>query len=164
MIRLAAAALLGAAAMLPRPAAATITFESDPILFWNKVALANLPGSAPVQTRFYAMVNIAMFDAANAALGRPNAGFLSGVSATGGDVRAAVSQAAYNVLITLNPAPAAQAAFLQALNDSLTLGDAATREQGKTTGAAYAGALIASRSGDGSGVSVAYTPGTDPGV
>jgi hypothetical protein len=105
MKRLALAALLGAAALTPAPTAAAIVFGSDPILFWNTIALANLPGSAPVQTRAYAMLNVAMHDAVNAALGKPNQGYLPGVAALGGDVRAAASQAAYHVLSALNTTP-----------------------------------------------------------
>jgi hypothetical protein len=163
MKRLALAALLGAAALSPAPATAAIVFGSDPILFWNTVALANLPGSAPVQTRAYAMLNVAMHDAVNAALGKPNRGYLPGVAALGGDVRAAASQAAYNVLSALNTTPAAQAVFLQALNDSLSLSDAGTRAQGIATGAAYAGALLAARAADGSAFMPAYAPGSNPG-
>ena len=94
-----------AATLLTSPAGAVIAVGSDPILYWNTVALANLPGGPPAQARAAAMVNIAMYDAVNAALGRPNVGYTGGVSATGGDVRAAASQAAYGVLMSLNATP-----------------------------------------------------------
>lgn len=90
MFRAAAAALLATCA----PAAATVTVSDDPVLFWNEVALAHIPGSAPVQTRAFAMLNIAMHDAVNAASGKPNHSYLSGISQSGGDTRAAASVAA----------------------------------------------------------------------
>ena len=163
MTRFRIATGLIAAALLASPASAVIAVGSDPILYWNTVALANLPGGPPAQARAAAMVNIAMYDAVNAALGRPNVGYTGGVSATGGDVRAAASQAAYGVLMSLNSSPAAQANFTNALNSSLALSDPSTRAAGVATGSAYASAVIASRAADGSTNATPYTPGTNPG-
>lgn len=164
----AAAALAASSLAMSSPASAQIVAGSDPILFWNDVTLATLAapppslGSPLFQTRGYAMVNIAMHDAVNAALGGPNRSYLSGISTSGGDARAAASQAAYDVLVALNPG--AQPALQTALNDSLALvTDATARANGIATGQAYAAAILAARSTDGSTAVVPYTTTGLPG-
>ena len=82
------------------PAAVTVT--SDPILFWNERATTLMVAGPPIQTRAYAMMNIAMYDAVNSILGGPNRYYTSGVSGFGGDIRAAVSQAAFGVMSVLD--------------------------------------------------------------
>jgi hypothetical protein len=89
---------------------------------------------------------------------------MSGISASGGDTRAAASQAAHDVLVALNPANTA--AYDAALSSSLALvSDPSARAAGIATGASYAAAIIANRSADGAAVagSIPYTAGTDPG-
>ena len=113
-----AASLLGASG-----AAADITVDSDPILYWNNQAQALLPGSTPIQSRGFAMVNIAMHDAVNATTGSQDRYYLSGVVSPGGDTRVAASQAARNVLVALDPAKTAQ--YDAALADFLRYCDAA---------------------------------------
>jgi hypothetical protein len=98
------ACLLVTTTMGTAPASAAITVTSDPILYWNDVALNNVITNAPAQSRIFAMANIAMHDAVNATLGGPNRGYLSGVVTPGGDSRAAAAQAAHDVLVVLNPA------------------------------------------------------------
>ncbi|MFM9978136.1 MAG: PEPxxWA-CTERM sorting domain-containing protein [Sphingomonadaceae bacterium] len=156
-----ATALLGAT-----PASAAITINSDPILYWNDIAItlatAFTPGGAPAQARAYAMVNIAMHDAVNATRGSPNRSYLTGVSNAGGDSRAAAAQAAHDVLVALNPVNAAQ--YATALTNSLALvGNGTAKTNGIATGAAYAAAIIANRTGDGSGVFASYTSTNLPG-
>lgn len=148
---IAASILLSPIATGTAPAA--ITVGSDPVLFWNQVALANLPGSAPVQTRAYAIVNIAMHDAINRAAGGNNLPYLLGVSAPGGDVRAAASQAAYTTIVQLRGS--SNAALDQALADSLALSDPAGRADGILTGNAFANAILGARGADGSTAVVA---------
>ena len=82
-----------------------VTSASDPILYWNTFVLG-LPGSPPAQSRAAAMVNIAMHDAVNAALGSPNNAYLTGVATSGGDPRVAAAQAAHDMLVNLNGAGA----------------------------------------------------------
>lgn len=155
-ISCAAAALTVGICATSVPASATITFESDPILFWNQVLLDQAVTSAPFRTRAYAITNIAMHDAVNAALGGPNHGYLSGVTASGGDSRAAASAAAHRVLTELFPDPARVAVFNNALAASLTRADPATLAAGVATGEAYAAAILGLRASDGSGASVPY--------
>jgi hypothetical protein len=85
-----------------------------------------------------------------------------GVVSPGGNVRAAASVAAHKVLTTLNPANTAL--YNTALQNSLALiGDGAQKTDGMATGLAYANAMIALRTGDGSGAVVNYVPGMNPG-
>jgi hypothetical protein len=64
----AALATLAASMLCVSPAKATVTVADDPILYWNQVLIAGLPGGPPQQSRSAAMVNIAMFDAVNTRL------------------------------------------------------------------------------------------------
>jgi hypothetical protein len=161
---LAGAAALVATGLVSGPATATITLNSDPILFWNDQMISLYTASAPVQARGYAMVNIAMHDAVNSVLGGPNNSYLTGISGFGGDQRAAASQAAHDVLVALNGANAAQ--YGAALASSLSLvQDGAAKANGIATGAAYAAAILAARAGDNSTNpgNVTYTTTGQPG-
>ena len=166
---IAASALVLSAALFAAPASAAITINSDPILYWNDAAntlINNATGvpSPVVQTRVYAMMNIAMYDAVNATTGKYAPTYLSGVTSFGGDTRAAVAAAAYNVLSSLNAANGG--AYLNAYNASLALiPDGAAKTNGIATGAAYAAAIIANRTGDGASTAgaVPYTTTGLPG-
>ena len=146
---LAASCLLATTMLAATPASAIITVANDPILYWNDVALKNVVTNAPAQARIFAMANIAMHDAVNATRGGPNQGYLSGVANPGGDSRAAAAQAAHDVLVALNGANAGL--YDTALMDSLALiGDGTAKTNGAATGAAYAAAILANRTVDGS--------------
>ena len=144
-------------------ASAAITINSDPILFWNDLAISLVTtGPAPVQAYTFAMANIAMHDAVNATLGGFNKSHLSGVTSVGGDSRAAAARAAHDVLVARNGANAG--AYATALANSLALiPDGAAKTNGIATGAAYATAMIANRVGDGSAVVSTYTTTGLPG-
>jgi hypothetical protein len=123
--------------------------------------MTGLAGSPTVQSRGYAMVSVAMFDAANATLNKPNRSYFD-VPSVSGDTRAAVSVAAHDVLVHLNPAKAAE--FDAALSASLALvGDGQAKLDGIATGAAFAAAVITGRAADGSNVMVPYPPTGLPG-
>ncbi len=155
-----AAAFAGLA--IASPAAAIIDVNDDPVLFWNQTMVTLLAASPPAQTRAYAMVNIAMHDAVNAALGKPNVSYLHGVAASGGDTRAAASKAAHDVLVALNPGNTAQ--YDAALAASLALVvDGAAKTAGITNGAAHAAAILARRAVDGSAPIAPWVPGVLPG-
>jgi hypothetical protein len=144
------ASLLGAGA-----ASALVPLTADPVLFWNDQAQALLPGATPVQSRSLAMLNIAIHDAVNASTGSQDRYYMSGVSTPGGDTRAAASQAAHDVLVTINPGNALQ--YDAALASSLGLiSDGTAKSNGIATGAGYAAAMLASRSSDGSAAAVPY--------
>jgi hypothetical protein len=159
---LAATGLFAATVFGHSPASAAITVTSDPILYWNDVALNNVVTNAPAQSRIFAMANIAMHDAVNATLGGPNRGYLTGVSTPGGNSQAAAAQAAHDVLVAMNPANAA--IYGTALSNSLALvPNSAAKTNGIATGAAYAAAIVANRTGDGSAAVVPYTTTGLPG-
>lgn len=157
-----AAATAIALLLVPAQARAAIDFNSDPILFWNERASSLLPPGSPAQTRTLAMMNIAMHDAANSIVGNPDNPYLTGVTGFGGDVRAAVSQAAFQVLSAADPthAPTYQLALAQSLS---LVADPTAKSAGIATGSAYAGAIIAQRTGDGATAVVPYVPTGAPG-
>ena len=144
-----------------------VSASSNPVLYWNTFVLG-LPGSPPAQSRAAAMVNIAMHDAANAALGSPNKSYLSGVSSSIGDPNVAVAQAAHDMLVSLNSGNAAAvASYNNALSSYLaSIPDSAAKASGIATGAAYATQMNIVRAGDGSATagSTPYTPGSGPGA
>ena len=155
-------ALLASTIFAAVPATAAITIASDPILYWNNLALNNVVTNAPAQTRIFAMANIAMYDAVNATLGGPNRSYSSGVTNSGGDSRAAAAQAAHDVLVAQNPANVAL--YDAALVDSLALvGNGTAKSDGIATGAAFAAAILANRVGDGSTAVVPYSTTGLPG-
>ena len=144
------------------PAAAQITIADDPVLFWNDLAVKSVGGSAPAQARAIAMMNTAIYDAVNRARNGHGVYYNQGVSAPGGNVRAAAAQAAHDVLVAVNPSQAA--AYDTALASSLAqVGNGAAKTNGVATGAAYASAMLAARSNDGSTAVVNYVPGSLPG-
>ena len=151
-----------AAVTAASPAAAQISVASDPVLFWNDLAIRNVTGPAPAQARVMAMLNTAMHDAVNRTYNGANTYYLSGVAAPGGNVRAAVAEAAFGVLSTVN---AANAATYQAARDaSLALVmNGTAKTNGMATGAAYAAAMLLNRQADGSGAMLPYVPGSNPG-
>lgn len=162
-IRASASALAIASALgFAGTAHAVIDVNSDPVLYWNQVALQGVPGSPPVTTRAIAMVNIAMHDAVNRTYNGANNYYNIGVAAPGGNVRAAASVAARDMLVSLNPANIA--VYDAALAASLALiSDGAAKTNGIATGAAYAAATILDRTGDGSTAVVPYAPANLPG-
>lgn len=155
---------VAAGLLFAAPAQAVISASDDPILFWNSVILGGITGGPPQQTREVAIANIAMYDALNAALGTQNNHYITGVAVSGGDSRAAVAQAAHDVLVALNPTR--QAAYDLALQQSLAaVGNPGAAAAGQATGAAYAASILSMRSTDGAAGAgaVSYVPGTDPG-
>jgi hypothetical protein len=108
------------------------------------------------------MMNIAMHDAINSIMGQPNNAYLSGVTGFGGDVRAAASKAAFDVLVATDPSHAG--AYQIALDQSLALSaDSVAKANGLATGSAFASAIVAQRLNDGSTASVPYIPTGAPG-
>jgi hypothetical protein len=157
-IRRAGAAALATAILVAGPAAAAVEpVTGDPALYWHEVINTVLTGSPVTTSRHAAMASVAIHDAINASLGRPNFGYLGSLNADGGDTRAAASTAAHNVLITLYPARAAD--LDAALAASLALvPDGPAKTKGIATGVTVASAVIARRTGDGSTAVVSYTP------
>lgn len=131
------------------PAAAQ---QLSTVVRWNEVmstAMA-VPGAHPATvfvTRPLAMVNVAMFDAANSFERRFQPYATVVTPADGASPDAAVSQAAHDVLVALLPTQ--RTAFDAALETILaTLPSAAARD-GAAVGAAAAAAVLELRTGDG---------------
>jgi hypothetical protein len=145
-----------------------INASSNPVLYWNTFVLG-LPGSPPAQSRAAAMVNIAMHDAANAALGSPNKSYLTGVSGSVGDPNVAAAQAAHDVLVELNKNNAAAVtSYDNALASYLaTIPNTVAKTNGTATGSAYAARMLTVRSSDGSATApfpaTPYLFGSNPG-
>ena len=162
-------ALAGAAIAfaVASPAAAAITIDSDPVLYWNDLAVKTVASNAPNQARIIAAMNTAIHDAVSRTYNGANVYYNQGVSAPGGNVRAAVSVAARNVLAGLNGAnPATVAMYDAALSANLAkVPDGAAKTNGIATGAAYAAAMLMNRQNDGSVAppGFSYTPGNQPG-
>lgn len=163
---IAAAGLLAATAA--RADVGAITASSNPILYWNTFVLG-LPGSPPAQSRAAAMVNIAMHDAANAALGNPDKTYLTGVSSSIGDANVAAAQAAHDMLVNLNGGNAAAvASYNNALTSYLaTIPNTTAKTNGIATGSAYAAQMLSVRASDHSTTAAypttPYTFGSNPG-
>jgi hypothetical protein len=151
-----------AGAFTAAPASATVAIDGDPVLYWNEVLLSVLSGSPTAGGRSIAMINVAIHDAVNASLGRPDRSWLpSGIGSTG-DVRAAASVAAHNMLVALYPANVA--AIDAALTASLALiPNSSTKTSGMATGAAVASAMLAARANDGANRPSTYVPVGGPG-
>ncbi|MDQ3258902.1 MAG: phosphatase PAP2 family protein, partial [Acidobacteriota bacterium] len=131
---------------------ATTTFTADPTINFNPLA----------ESRIYAMTHAAIHDALNAIDLRYQPYAFSWHPDGEISPEAAVTAAAYRVLIHELPNQQAvlDAEYAAALND-IPDGEAKTR--GIALGQTAAAAIIALRSDDGSTAQVPYTPGTEPG-
>jgi membrane-associated phospholipid phosphatase len=160
--RLLTSACAAAAMMLGSSASATVAVTDDPVLYWNQVLSTGLAGSPTVTSRGYAMVGVAIHDAVNATMGKPDISYLKNIATAGGDTRAATSVAAHDLLVALNPAKQAQ--FDAQLAASLALvPNGVDKTNGIATGAKIAQATLAARASDGSTAVVSYTPSGLPG-
>ncbi len=143
-------------------AAADVPVTGDPVRYWQNVMVGSIALPPDVAGHPYAMVDIAMFDAVNQTSGREYNGYLSGLVTSGGDTRAAASQAEHDVLVQVNPG--AKASYDAALTASLALvTDSAAKTAGIATGASVAAAVLAKRASDGYGAPYTYTPSGLPG-
>ncbi len=157
-VQLTAAAVLACGFIIdPASADAAIPVTGDPVRYWQDVMIGSIALPPDLAGHPYAMVDVAMFDAVNQAAGKPYHGYLSGLVTAGGDIRAAASQAAHDVLVHVNPGGAA--GYDLALAASLALvPDSADKTAGINTGATVAAAVLANRAGDGYGDPYTYTP------
>jgi len=115
------------------------------------------------QGRSFAIVHGAIYDAVNAIAGQPYQPYLIAPRANGREsVDAAVATAAYQTLAWLFPAqqPALQSQYTSFL---AAIPDGAAKDGGIRVGGLAAAAMIAARTGDGSGGSETWTVGTEPG-
>src|SRR3954453_18003346 len=151
-----------AASVCEAPAA-----SANPVLFWNQT-MQSLELSAPAPNppstaRDLSILNVAMYDAVNAALGSPQRSFYpTGPVPSGASAEAAADGAARTYLLQRFPAKAAQidAAYLSQL--ALLPSNSATTA-GLALGQNQATAALTARTGDGSATPGSFVPKSGPG-
>jgi hypothetical protein len=138
---------------------------ADMVLHWNEVLLdaVRVDRTAPPRAaRAMAIVHAAIYDAVNAIERTHEVYAVDAFALPGTSAEAAVAAAAHATLASLFPAQAGT--FAAELTASLaTIADGAAEDQGVALGEDVAAQTLALRANDGSGTSVPYTPGTDPG-
>lgn len=144
----------------------TSSAHADTVTDWNAIMEATVtepPRNPNFQTRWGAIVQLAVFEAVNAIEGdyEPYLGGLI-VAPAGASPDAAAIAAAHLTLVTLRPGSAvaldaARAASLAAIPDGQA------KEDGIAVGETAALAMLLLRVGDGWDAVVPYTPGTEPG-
>jgi len=151
--RLAAlAATLGLAAL---PAAATPAAPATPgteiIVQWNQLLQTYIPSTAGLMTpRYFAMLHIAMFDAADAIEHRYTPYHARLLAHPAASPEAAAAQAGHDVLSALIPTPEAKAAFDAALQTQLASLPPWRANLGAAVGRKAASDILAWRATDGS--------------
>jgi hypothetical protein len=150
--RLIAIAVLAACQVMPCGSAAQTPVSADTVIAWNRVlneALA-IPGAHPATIFFprpYAIVQVAMFDAANSVERRYRPYHVEVTAAPDASGDAAVAQAAHDTLVALMPSQRPR--FHQALMMSLENIPPAAAAAGTAVGAAVAREILALRADDG---------------
>lgn len=141
--------------------------HADQILFWNQ-EIQTLEALSPAPTpmasgRDLSMLNVAMFNSVNAALGSPDKSFYpTGPVIPAASAEAAADAAAYTFLTQRFAAQTAQ--ITAAYNSQIAMlpSNQATAN-GITLGQNQASAVVAARVNDGSSTPSPYVPGTGPG-
>ncbi|MFI7541960.1 vanadium-dependent haloperoxidase [Actinoplanes sp. NPDC049599] len=161
------AALTLVLSALITPTAARAAQDTNIVLTWNvhtQTAAYDVARQAPyVNGRTFAMVQGAVYDAANAVAGSPYQPYLlEPRDRRGYSLDAAVATAAYRVLLSLFPG---QAATLGARYDEslAPIRDGLAKRGGIAVGAEAAAAMIAARRDDGAFGDATWTVGTAPG-
>ena len=156
-----------AAVTLSLALACPCTARADTVTDWNAVMQLTVTGggsNANFQTRWGAIVQLAVFEAVNSITGEyePYRGTID--APDGASVDAAVIAAAYTTLVTLRPERAAELG-LDLMRDAAlaNIPDGDAKEDGIAVGLEAADAMLALRENDGWDAVVPYTPGTDPG-
>jgi membrane-associated phospholipid phosphatase len=145
----------------PPPPAATSSTNAV-VLEWNQILTTNAGAGNLYTFRQYAMLHIAMFDAANAVKGQYKPYRLQPPNDGVGSDEAAAAQAAHDVMVSFFPA--ATASFDTALSARLASLPAATVPSGVDIGKQVAANIVAWRTNDGSaGPDPAYNPPALPG-
>jgi len=139
--------------------------DRDPavVVEWNAQLEATIPASAgPTLPRYYAMMHIAMFDAANAIEGGYKSYTGNIPAARGASTDAAIAQAAHDVLVALLPAQTAT--FDGALGTRLAKIPPIRATLGVQVGREAARRILERRAEDGWSVPQSFTPPALPGV
>jgi hypothetical protein len=126
--------------------------DSDPavVIEWNQLAHATIPAAAgPLALRYYAILHVAMFDAANSIERRYTPFHGSVFASWGASPDAAVAQAAHDVLVALIPGDAQKALYDAALTARLAKIPPGRAFQGVAIGKAVAQRTLKWRADDG---------------
>ncbi|MEJ8819739.1 vanadium-dependent haloperoxidase [Lacibacter sp. H407] len=136
--------------------------SNDMVMYWNEKAATVLtgPNTPPAQSRYFAMIQIAVHDALNSIKPKYERHALLNVREQFASPDAAVASAAYHVITKLN----LQRTFpvLAWYNESLaTIADGNQKELGKQVGEAAADAIILKRSTDNFAIANQQLPAPD---
>lgn len=148
-----------------RPASADT--DTTPVITWDLNAQAFIWDVAreqpQVQSRSFAIVHGAVYDAVNAIAGAPYQPYLVAPRANGHEsVAAAVATAAHHALLFMYPAQ--QAALQTQYDDYLAaIPEGPTKRRGIAVGEQTAAAMVAARQDDGAFGSETWVVGTQPG-
>lgn len=150
---------LGTILLLPFIAGASV------ITTWNEQALDSIRATStppPKASRALAILHTAVYDAVNGVSGNYQPYLVTPAAPAGASQEAAAIVAAHDTLVSLFPS---RTAILDAARDTDlgSISDGPSKSAGVTWGAQVAGAILASRSADGSTAVVTYTPGSRPG-
>jgi hypothetical protein len=161
LFRWAAVLILAIALAPPMPSAA----RADTVTDWNAIMVQTVttaPTNPVYQTRWGAIVQLAVFEAVNAIEGdyEPYLGVVAAPPWASPD--AAVIAAAHRTLTTLRPASAPGLDILRAAALA-TIPDGPEKDAGIAAGEDAAAAMLLVRANDGWDAVVPYTPGTEPG-
>ncbi len=146
------------------PVQATANDDAEVIIEWNQILQTNIPATAGLfGPRHYAILHIAMFDAANS-IERDYKRYRVQVAANpAASAEAAAAQAAHDVLVVL--IPAARDTFDAALQRRLATIHSWRAAQGAAVGKKVARAVLDWRSGDGAEQpNIPYLPPALPGL
>jgi hypothetical protein len=144
--------------------------RADTVTDWNAImqqTVSVAPTNPNFQTRWGAIVQLAVFEAVNAIHGdyEPYLGLVEAPAWASPD--AAVIAAAHRTLVTLRSDSAATVTNLDTLRDEAlaAIADGPEKDAGIAAGEAAAAAMLLLRTGDGSAeaATTPYTPGTSPG-
>ena len=125
--------------------------EPDVVLEWNQLLQDTIPSNASLAApRFYSMMHIAMFDAANS-VDREYSSYRVQLGRPGASPEAAAAQAAHDVLVAL--LPASQTAYDAALAARLARFSPGMRMLSAAAGSAVAREILDWRANDGWGAS-----------
>jgi hypothetical protein len=137
-----------------------------PVVEWNANALKAILTAGtppPAAARNLAIVHVAMYDAANSIVDQYQPYRINLNAPADASVNAAAVGAAYRVLSKLYPNQ--KTTFDAALTASLAkIPDGRSEAEGLTVGQTVADSILAERSTDGAGKTVAYIPSTAPGM
>jgi hypothetical protein len=145
-----ATALLAAATLTTHTFSADATHDDPGVVSeWNALLQANIPSNAGIMTpRYYSMLHVAMFDAANAIEREYTPYHVKIAGAYSASAEAAAAQAAHDVLVAL--IPGAQATFDSALAARLSRLQPWRAHFGTALGRKVALRILAWRNNDGS--------------